>query len=153
MFWLNNSSRSGFKFPSNGRLRIRGVVTREQLALPDSLDEQGNPTYVVGKDGNTTDLTVGRYAGLEAYTCDSLGKESREVAIYNYSKTSGNFAERGDSGSLIFTGDGRMLAILHSGMPKGLSSHVTYATPGWWAVEQLQKRYPYADFNRTTFFA
>jgi hypothetical protein len=44
-----------------------------------------------------------------------------------------------------------MLAILHSGMPKGLSSHVTYGTPAWWAVEQLQGHYPNADFNRTTF--
>lgn len=121
--------------------------------MPDCYDENGYPLYIVGKDGNTTDFTVGRYSGLEAYLCDEFGKESIEVAVYNYSKTSGNFSAKGDSGSLIFTGDGRMLAILHSGMPKGLSSHVTYGTPAWWAVEQLQGHYPHADFNRTTFFS
>jgi hypothetical protein len=41
--------------------------------------------------------------------------------------------------------------ILHSGMPKGGSNHVTFATPAEFAIEQLKKRYPYADFNRTTF--
>jgi hypothetical protein len=107
--------------------------------------------YVVAKDGNTTDLTVGRYAGLEAYLCDEFGKESIEVAVYNYSKTSSNFSAKGDSGSLIFTGDGRMLAVLHSGMPRGLSSHVTFGTPAWWVVDRLMLKYKYADFNREAF--
>ncbi|KAG9080141.1 hypothetical protein FRC06_007036, partial [Ceratobasidium sp. 370] len=151
MFWPVGSNPSGIEFPDNRLLKIQGVVTRELLAAPDCYDEDGDPIYIVGKDGNTTDLTVGRYAGLEAYLCDEFGKESIEVAVYNYSKASGNFAAKGDSGSLIFTGDGRMLAILHSGMPKGLSSHVTYGTPAWWAVEQLKGPYPHADFNRTTF--
>ena len=151
MFWANNASPTGFKFPSNGLLRIQGVVKPELLAKPDCFDENGNPLYIVGKDGNTTDFTVGRYSATEAYLCDEFGNPSIEVAVYNYSETSGDFSAKGDSGSLIFTGDGRMLAILHSGMPKGLSSHVTFGTPAWWAVEQLKKHYPYADFNRTTF--
>ncbi len=107
--------------------------------------------YVVAKDSNTTDLTVGRYTGLEAYLCDEFGKESIEVAIFNYSKTSGNFSAKGDSGSLIFTGDGRKLAVLHSGMPRGLSSHVTFGTPAWWVVDRLMLKYKYADFNREAF--
>jgi hypothetical protein len=153
MFWPNNSNRSGIKFPSNGLLRIQGVVTHEDLATPDSYDKNGDPVYIVGKDGNTTDFTVGRYSGLEAYLCDQFGRESIEVAIYNYSKTSGNFSAKGDSGSLIFTGDGRMLAVLHSGMPKGLSSHVTFGTPAWWVIEQLKGPYPHAEFYRTTFLS
>jgi hypothetical protein len=48
------------------------------------------------KDGNTTDLTVGRYAGLEAYLSDDLGVESIELAIYNYDKQSGPFSDKGD---------------------------------------------------------
>ena len=152
MFWPNNANPSGIKFPSNRMLRIQGVVTREKLANPDCYDENGDPIYIVGKDGCKTDFTVGRYSGLEAYLCDEFGKKSIEVAIYNYSKTSGNFSAKGDSGSLIFTGSGLMLAILHSGMPKGLNSHVAYGTPAWWAVEQLRLRYKHADLNRTTFF-
>ncbi|CAE6509005.1 unnamed protein product [Rhizoctonia solani] len=153
MFWPNKSNRSGIKFPHDRLLRIQGVVTRELLATPDCYDENGDPLYIVGKNGNTTGFTTGRYSGLEAYLCDESGRESIEVAIYNYSRMSGNFSAKGDSGSLIFTGDGRMLAILHSGMPKGCYSHVTYGTPAWWVVEQLKLHYPHADFNRTTFFS
>ena len=150
MFWNNNFSPSGIQFPYNRLLKIRGVVPRELLATPDCYDENGDPLYIVGKDGNTTDFTAGRYSGLEAYLCDESGRESIEVAIYNYGMTLGNFSVKGDSGSLVFTGDGRMLAILHSGMPKG--GHVTYGTPAWWVVDQIKAHYPYADFNRTTFF-
>jgi len=103
------------------------------------------------KDGCATDLTVGRYAGLEAYLCDELHLESVELAIYNYDKDSGPFSAKGDSGSLIFDGEGRMLGILHSGMLKGGSNHVTFATPAEFAINQLKIMYPYADFNRTTF--
>ena len=139
------------KFPSHHQLRIGGAVPRESLASPDCLDENGYPVYIVGKDGNTTDFTVGRYAGLEAYLCDKLGQESIEAAVYNYSKTSGNFSAKGDSGSLIFTGSGQMLAILHSGMPRGFSSHVTFGTPAFWAIQQLKTKYKYADFVREAF--
>jgi len=102
-------------------------------------------------DGNTGDLTVGRYAGLEAYLCNELGVESTKLAIYNYDKQSGSFSAKGDSGSLIFDGEGLMVGILHSGMPKGASSHVTYATPTWWAIEQLKPQYPHTDLNCTSF--
>ena len=45
------------------------------------------------KDGNTTGLTVGWYAGLEAYLCDKLGIECQELAIFNYNKMSGDFSD------------------------------------------------------------
>lgn len=101
------------------------------------------------KDGNTTDLTVGRFAGpLEAYISDELGVESMELAIYDYDAQSGVFADHGDSGSLIFDGQGRMVGILHAGLWKGGHLHVTYATPAWWIIEQLRAQYPHADFIR-----
>jgi hypothetical protein len=102
------------------------------------------------KDGNTTGLTVGRYSGLEALLCDEFGVESIELAIYNYDNKSGPFSDKGDSGSLVFDGEGRMVGIMHSGLWKGSISHVTYATPAWWVIDQLKRQYPYADFNRET---
>ncbi|KAH9851130.1 hypothetical protein C2E23DRAFT_886869 [Lenzites betulinus] len=126
-FELDSSKFTNDSFKGNV-LKIRGVVTRELLANPDCYDDAGNAMYVVAKDGNTTDLTVGRYTGLEAYLCDEFGKESIEVAIYNYSKTSGNFSAKGDSG------------------------HVTFGTPAWWVADQLMLKYTvYADFNREAF--
>ncbi|KAJ7512953.1 hypothetical protein B0H11DRAFT_2182256 [Mycena galericulata] len=140
-----------FKFPINRQLRINGCVMREVLANPDSFDSNGEACMIVMKDGNTSDLTVGRFAGLEAYTCNALGVESIELAIYNYDKQSGPFSAKGDSGSLIFDGKGRMVGVLHSGIVKGGNSHVTYATPAWWIIEQLKLQYPHADFNRDKF--
>ncbi|KZT09279.1 uncharacterized protein LAESUDRAFT_748449 [Laetiporus sulphureus 93-53] len=151
MFYPQSGSRTTFKFPTNRQLRIRGCVTRDFLAVPDCFDSNGVPCLIVMKDGNTTDLTVGRYAGLEAYLCDDLGVESIELAIHNYDKQSGPFRAKGDSGSLIFDGEGHMVGILHSGMPKGGSNHVTYATPAWWAIEQLKLKYPHADSDRIAF--
>ena len=130
MFYPQSGDRTVFKFPPNRQLRINGLIPRELIVM---------------KDGCATGLTVGRYAGLEAYLCDELDVESVELAIYNYDKQSGPFSAKGDSGSLIFDGEGRMLSILHSGMPKGGSNHVTFATPAEFAIEQLRKRYPYAD--------
>ncbi|KAI0294522.1 hypothetical protein BC826DRAFT_1091605 [Russula brevipes] len=34
-------------------------------------------------------------------------------------------------------GDGDALAILHSGMPRGMHNHVTCSTPFWWVIKQI----------------
>lgn len=135
MFYPQSGGRTTFKFPVNRQLRIKGCVTREFLAVPDCFDGNSEPCLIVMKDGNTTDLTVGRYAGLEAYLCNDLGVESIELAIYNYNWCFGPFSASGDSGSLIFDGEGHMVGILHSGMLKGGSSYIFYATPAWWVIE------------------
>ena len=151
MFYPQSGGRTTFKWRTNHQLRINGCLTRELLAVPDRFDSNGEPCLIVMKNGNATDLTVGCYASLEAYLCDDLGVESIELAIYNYDKKSGSFSAKGDSGSLIFDGEGRMVGIIHSGMPKGGNNHVTFATPAWWALEQLKVKYPHADFNRIAF--
>ena len=138
-----------FKYPPNRQLRIRGIVEPQLLTNPDGVDSNGEPCLVVLKDGGKTDVTVGKYAGLEAYVANDLGQESIELAIYNYDKQSGDFSAKGDSGALIVDGLGNMVGILHSGMPKGASNHVTFATPAWWAVEKIKEHYPHADFYRT----
>ena len=135
MFYPQSGGRTTFKFPVNRQLRIKGCVTREFLAVPDCFDGNSEPCLIVMKDGNTTDLTVGRYAGLEAYLCNDLGVESIELAIYNYNWCFGPFSASGDSGSLIFDGEGYMVGVLHSGMLKGGSSYISYATPAWWVIE------------------
>lgn len=146
LFWPCASTRDGRTLLNNLQLPIRHFLPHSLTVNPDALGKGGEPLYIVGKYGNTTDLTLGRYSGMDAYICDESGIESREVAVYNYSKTSGNFSEKGDSGSLIFTGNGDMLAILHSGMPRGYDSHVTYGTPIWWIIKQILVKYPFAEF-------
>ncbi|KAI0055877.1 hypothetical protein BV25DRAFT_1872997 [Artomyces pyxidatus] len=143
MFYPRSNGSTAVRFPTNRQVRINGCVSRELLAVPDCFDNNGEPCLIVMKDGNASDLTVGRYAGLEAYLCDDLGVESVELAVYNRDQQSGPFSAKGYSG--------RMVGIIHSGMPRGGSNHVTYATPAGWAIEQLKVRHPHADFNRTTF--
>ena len=111
---------------------------------------------MVGKDGNTTDLTVGRYAGLVSFTQNEVGIESVELGIYNSGdKTAEVFSAKGDSGSLVWhimNGKARIVGQLHSGHNRGgsTSNHVTYCTPGWYLLGQIKKRFKYADFYRTT---
>lgn len=88
---------------------------------------------------------------MEAYTCTDLGLESCDDVVYNYGKNSGDFSDHGDSGSLIFTGDGDGLAILHSGMPRGRHNHVTYGTPLWWVIKQILDKYPSAELYGITY--
>jgi hypothetical protein len=151
MFYPQSAGRTAFKFPTNRQLRIKRLCHARAPGCSRLFRQQRRALPYRHEDGNTTDLTVGRYAGLESFLCDDFGVESIELAIYNYDKQSGPFSAKGDSGSLIFDGEGHMVGILHSGMPKGGSNHVTYATPAWWAIEQLKLKYPHADFNRIVF--
>lgn len=115
------------------------------------MDEHGNAGFIVAKDGQSTDLTFGRFSELEAYTCDEFGHESWEVAVLNFSKKHGNFSGKGDSGAAIFNAEGKLVAILHSGMR--MSNHVTFGTPGHYVVELVKEHYPDADFDRLKFDA
>lgn len=151
MFNPNAANPPLFKYPNDHLFRILGFVTAECLANPDFYNEQGNAVFIVAKDGQSSDLTFGRYSAMEAYTCDEFNHDSWEVAIFNYNRRSGNFSTKGDSGSLIFNAEGKMVAILHSGMPRGFSSHVTFATPAHFIIDQIKLRYPKADFARLEF--
>lgn len=148
-----------FKFPDERKLRIEGCATKEDLAHPAEFDSEGQRCLMVGKDGNTTDLTVGRYAGLVSFTRNEVGIESVELGIYNSGdKTAEIFSAKGDSGSLAWhttNGKAHIVGQLHSGQNKGgsTSNHVTYCTPGWYFLGQIKKRFEYADFYRTTWSA
>lgn len=156
MFYLLGSGPTTFKFPEGRKLRIEGCATEEDLTNPAELDSEGQPCLIVGKDGNTTDLTVGRYAGLESFTQNEVGIESVELGIYNSGVMGAEvFSAKGDSGSLVWhpkNGKARIVGQLHSGQHKGgsTSNHVTYCTPGWYLLMQIKKKFKYADFYRTT---
>ncbi|KAG9016242.1 hypothetical protein FRB90_003634 [Tulasnella sp. 427] len=143
-FWPVATFRQNKTIPADLQLPILRAMPRRLVINPDTEDKNGEPLSIVGKYGNTTKLTLGNYSGMDAYTCTEFGLESREVVVYN-SKGAGDFSAKGDSGSLIFTGDGDGLAILHSGMPRGMHNHVTYATPLWWVFKKLLERYPSAE--------
>lgn len=151
LFYPQSGGRMTFKWPPGGQLRIKGWVMCELLANPDCYDSNGEQCLIIMKEGNTTDLTVGRYASLESYLCSKLSIKSIKLTIYNYNELSSLFSTKGNSGSLVFNGQGQMVSILHSGMLLGRTSHITYTFPAWWAIKVLKERYPYADFNHLEF--
>ncbi|KDQ61631.1 hypothetical protein JAAARDRAFT_54988 [Jaapia argillacea MUCL 33604] len=156
MFNPVSGGQTTFKFPEGRKLRIEGCATEEDLAHPAVFDSEGQRCLIVGKDGNSTDLTVGRYAGLVSFTQNEVGIESVELGIYNSGvKTAEVFSAKGDSGSLVWhttNGKAHIVGQLHSGLNKGgsTSNHVTYCTPGWYLLAQIKERFKYAEFYRTT---
>ena len=156
MFSPRAGGATTFEYPWQRKLRIEGCATKEDLANPTELDRQGQRCFIVGKDGNSTDLTVGIYAGLVSFTLNEVGIESVELGIYNSGlKYAEPFSAKGDSGSLVWhTKDGKALIVgqLHSGNNKGgsTSNHITYCSPGWYLLAQIKKKFKYADFYRST---
>ncbi|KAH9054792.1 hypothetical protein EDB87DRAFT_1767442 [Lactarius vividus] len=150
-----------FEFPEGRKLRIEACATEEELANPAEFDSDGQRCLIVGKDGNTTDLTVGRYAGLVSFSRNKVGIESIELGIYSLSsgvESAEVFSAKGDSGSLVWhvkNGKAHIVGQLHSGENIGGSTknHVTYCTPGWYLLDQIRKKFKYADFYRTTWSA
>ncbi|XP_006462151.1 hypothetical protein AGABI2DRAFT_186201 [Agaricus bisporus var. bisporus H97] len=155
MFCARLDGPMTFKYPGSSKLQIVGCATKEDLANPAEFDRNGQCCLIVGKDGNSTDLTVGCYAGLVSFIINEVGVESVELGIYNTNhKTTEVFSDKGDSGFLVWHSKGdkaHMVGQLHSGSNKGglSSNHVTYCTPGWFLLEQIRKRFKYADFYKT----
>ena len=159
MFYPLGGGPTTFKFPAERKLRIEGCATKEDLTYPADFDSERQRSIMVGKDGNTTDLTVGCYAGLVSFTQNAAGIDSIELGIYNSGhKNVEVFSAKGDSGSLVWhmkNGKAYIVGQLHSGVNRGgsTSNHVTYCTPGWYLLSQIKKRFKYADFYRTTWSA
>ena len=155
LFYPRGVGATTFKFRRGRTLGIVGCATKEDLANPTEFDSKGKGCFIVGKDGNTTDLTVGRYAGLVSFILSDTGVWSRELAIYNSRlKKAEVFSVKGDSGSLVGRakeGEGYIVGQPHSGENKAgsTSNHVTYCTPGWYLLEQIRRRFPNADFYHT----
>ena len=148
-----------FKFPEERKLRIEGCLTEEELANPWEFNSKGKHCLIVSKDGNTTDLTIGCYAGLVSFTLNDTGIESIELGIYNSGiNDSKPFSDKGDLGSLVWHPRGdkaRIVGQIHSSVNEGgsLRCHVTYCTPGWYLLEQIRKKFKHADFYHTTWSA
>jgi len=84
----------------------------------------------------------------QAWLLDENGNACFIVAL-NFSKKHG----KGDSGAAIFNAEGKLVATLHSGMPRGMSNHVTFGTSGHYVVKLVKECYPDVDFDRLKFDA
>ena len=124
-----------FEFPDDRLLRLRGTITEEEMRKPTTYDTNGEPGIMVLKLGKATDLTVGRASTVFSVTRPYFGPsqkglgESMEWAILPFDKKSGAFSARGDSGSVVVDGAGRIGGLLTGGSGTTDSTDMTYVTP------------------------
>ncbi|KJA21087.1 hypothetical protein HYPSUDRAFT_203275 [Hypholoma sublateritium FD-334 SS-4] len=130
-----------FKYPSDRLLELRDMITEERMRNPDMLDHDKETCLFVIKNGNATGVTIGRATGIFSFVrADLSGQGSKEWAIYNYDNKSGVFSARGDSGSIIVDGLGRIGGLLTGGAGKAernlLHPHVLALAPRQAALPQ-----------------
>jgi hypothetical protein len=133
MMHPNPRNAPSFTYPDDRLLRLRGTIPDEEMRHPTALDQNNEPCLIVIKRGNTTGLTVGRANNICSYTriyfSDSKAETSKEWAILPFDSKSGAFSAKGDSGSVIADGRGRIGGLLTGGAGATPSSDITYATP------------------------
>ena len=139
------------KYPDNGLLALRGIITADQINNPTNLNLQGDRVRRVLKRGSTTNTTVGsvtRYMSFVRQYFRTGNLDSLQVAILSHEQELGSFSKDGDSGSLIVSTMGEFIALLTGGAYSGTdSSDITYATPFEWVWDLVKAEFPGADLN------
>ena len=132
LIYGRNDAPSEFKYPSDGRLKLRGMLTVDQVKAPNSKDLAGDPVRRVLKDGLTTGFTIGGLGKFMSFVRKYFPtghQESIELPVFNHESESGTFSKGGDSGSLIVDILGRLVSLLTGGSNKGTDgSDITYST-------------------------
>ena len=146
------SAAPSFKYPHDRLLQLQGLISEDLMRKPDMLDHDGEPCLLVIKNGHTTGVTIGRATGIFSYVRKYFGNSthqtSMEWAILPYNNKSGAFSARGDSGSIIVDGRGRVGGMLTGGAGKAESPDITYATPFFWLFPRIQQSgFPHAHLH------
>lgn len=142
-----------YAFPQGSPvLRLRGFVPIADLTPP--WNECGRETIMgetvlrVGERGAKTGLTWGEVNELKSVvreTFDGQKVASQSLTVLGFDKKA--FSDNGDSGSAIFTPDGKMVAMLDAGrspckpdlLTGGVTVHdVTYGTPFAWILDYIR---------------
>lgn len=143
MMCPNPRNAHSFTYPGDRLLKLKGTIPDDEMRHPTTLDENNDPCLIVIKRGNTTNLTVGRandicsYARI--YDDDDKAETSKEWAILPFDSKSGPFSAKGDSGSVVVDGLGRIGGLLTSGAGATPSFDITYATPIGFLLKRMQE--------------
>ena len=148
----NIRSPPSFEYPDDRHLRIHGIVPKAELQNPGYEDEKGDPLLTVIKRGGVTGLTVGRVHTLTSFVRrygKGLRGTSTELAIHG--QESGRFADRGDSGSFVVDGKGRVVGMITGGVGDD-GFDVTYVTPAEFIFDQIRSHglNPNINFRHAT---
>ncbi|KAI0645939.1 hypothetical protein C8Q79DRAFT_910490 [Trametes meyenii] len=137
------SNSSAFKYPGDRLLHFFGTVSDDEMYKPDpkTKDQDNDPVIMVLKNGNSTKLTVGRLNTIRAFTRTYFegkpGAMSKEIAVLPRSSKSGPFSAKGDSGSGVIDGKGRVCGLLTGGDGATDVSDCTFLTSINFLVKRL----------------
>ncbi|KAI0290586.1 hypothetical protein BC826DRAFT_1092484 [Russula brevipes] len=112
-----------FEHPTDGLLRVKGVMKEAELRNPQQLDVNGENCLLVVKSGQAMGCTFGRVSGIESVIREKHGA----------------FSAPGDSGSTVVDGEGRLVGLLTGGSGTTKTTDVTYITPYFWLEERIKK--------------
>ncbi|KAI6007528.1 hypothetical protein F5J12DRAFT_828698 [Pisolithus orientalis] len=139
---------SDFDYPVDRLLKLRGILSAEEIRTPNNRDREGDPMRYVIKRGLTTLTTIGCLNGFESHVrryCALGSRDSVEVAVYPYDTVSGPFSRGGDSGSIIVDALGKFVALLTGGTGPAYSSEITFGTPMHWLWDVIKTQFPGAN--------
>jgi len=93
------------------------------------------------KKGNASDLTVGRLNTIRTFVREYFegkpGEMSKEMSVLPRNSKSGTFSHRGDSGSVVIDGNGRVCGIVTGGDGTTDVSDCTYVTSINFLIKRL----------------
>ncbi|KAH7889041.1 hypothetical protein F5I97DRAFT_1935411 [Phlebopus sp. FC_14] len=140
MMYPNEKNSHNFDFPGDRLLPL-------WMRKPTMYDQDGERCLMVLKNGRTTKLTVGRANNILSFTRKYLSDDdgiSMAWAILPFDDKSGPFSAKGDSGSVVVDGVGRIGGILTCGSSATDISDVTYVTPLSFVLETIRGYKPLA---------
>jgi hypothetical protein len=84
-----DDGKTTFKYPDDRLLPLRDIITEKRMREPDMLIHDNEACLLVIKNGNATDVTIGRATGIfslvrddETLNCDSSeGRTMHTVSL------------------------------------------------------------------------
>ncbi|KAH9017748.1 hypothetical protein EDB83DRAFT_183145 [Lactarius deliciosus] len=164
---MNQNPRNthNFKYPLDRLLRLQGTITDNEMRRPTAYDRNNNPCIIVLMRGRTSGLTVGCANNVFSYTRKYLGNNntgiSKEWVVLPYDDRSRDFSAKdfsakGDSGSVVVDGTGRIGGLITCGAGTTDSIDVTYVTPIGFILKtirnnkSLARSYPKSGPSKST---
>lgn len=139
---------SDFDYPVERLLKLRGILSAEEIRTPNNKDHKGDPMRYVIKRGPTTLTTIGCLTGFESHVrrYSTLGsRDSVEAAVYPFGNDFGPFSRGGDSGSIIVDALGKFIALLTGGTGSTKISDITFGSPMYWLWDIIKAEFPGAN--------
>ncbi|OTA65387.1 hypothetical protein K449DRAFT_320065, partial [Hypoxylon sp. EC38] len=139
--WLKTCTynQPRFELPPDNNMVLNGVVSIAELREPKMKDANGTECLIVGKRGAKSGVTWGRGNQALSIIRSRDGLITYEWAVlYLFRDYFVPFSKAGDSGSVVFDIEGRVVGILTSGDGRTKNTDITYVTPMEWLLKDMK---------------